>query len=75
MRDKAKDKDKEKKRVEFDITLTAKTTDEGGLKASFEKQLAELGGTATLIDEVDPYRVESSDSFYFQAERKYHIVL
>jgi hypothetical protein len=61
--------------VEFEITLTAKTTDDGGLKTSFERQLLELGGNAELISEVAPYRVDSSDGFYFQAERKYKITL
>ena len=61
--------------MEFEITLTAKTTDEGGLKKSFEDQLAELGGTATLVSQVPPYRVETSDGFFFEAQRTYNIVL
>lgn len=61
--------------MEFDITLTAKSTDTGGLSGSFKSQLAELGGTATLVSQVTPYRVASSEGNYFQAEQTYHIVL
>ncbi len=61
--------------MEFEITLIAKTTDEGGLLGSFESQLAQLGGTAELLEEVDPYRVDSSNTHYFQAERRYKITL
>ena len=62
--------------MEFDITLTAKTTDEGGLVASFSRQLAQFGGQETLISESPVHRVDSSDgTFWFQCERIYHIVL
>jgi hypothetical protein len=61
--------------VEFEIILTAKTTDEGGLKGSFEAQLSELGGRSILLDEVPPFRVDSSNGSYFQAERQYKIIL
>lgn len=61
--------------MEFEITLTAKTSDEGGLKESFESQLVQLGGVAELLDEVQPYRVDSSNGHYFQAERRYKITL
>ena len=61
--------------MEFDIVLRAKSSDEGGLLASFEAQLAKLGGTATLISEVAPIRVETGDDYYFEAQRTYHVVL
>lgn len=61
---------------EFDIELTARTTDEGGLRGSFERQLNELGGVASLTDQVGPYRVDSSDGvFWFEQRRTYHIVM
>lgn len=61
--------------MEFDITLYAKTTDEGGLMTSFNQQLAELGGTATLVSQVTPYKVEQAGTFHFESQRTYHIVL
>lgn len=61
--------------MEFDITLTAKTSDPGGLLASFTQQLEELGGTAVLISETTPYKVTESGSYYFEAQRTYHITL
>lgn len=59
----------------FEITLTAKTSDEGGLVGSFDAQLAELGGEATLISETPPERVNTGDNFHFQATRTYSITL
>lgn len=64
--------------MEFEITLTAKTTDEGGIVGGFNSQLAEFGegATVTLLSQKTPYRVYSSDgSSWFQAERTYLIVL
>lgn len=61
--------------MEFDITLYARTSDPGGLVVSFETQLSELGGTATMTSEVTPYKVEQSGSFYFEAQRTYHVVI
>jgi len=61
--------------MEFDIDLVAKTSDEGGITASFDAQLAELGGTATIVTQVNPYRVDlGGGKFYFEAKRTYHIV-
>jgi hypothetical protein len=61
--------------VEFEITLTAKSTDEGGILASFNRQLAELGGENTLLDETKPFRVNGSQESWFEASRTYRIVL
>lgn len=60
--------------MDYEIELTAKTTDDGGFVGSFTRQLAELGGEATLLSERAPYRVETSDGFYFEARRTYRIV-
>lgn len=61
--------------MDFTVTLTAKTSDEGGIKESFESQLKTFGGEATLIDTTDAYRVDSSDGFYFEVQRTYNIAL
>lgn len=60
---------------EFEIELTAKTIDEGGLAASFARQLSQFGGTATLLSQTSPYRVDSSGTFWFEARRLYKISL
>jgi hypothetical protein len=60
--------------MEFDITLTAKTTDDGGLAGSFTKQLSDLGGTATVLETGEPYRVDSSNGSYFESKNTYHVV-
>lgn len=57
------------------IVLRAKSTDEGGIKGSFEKQLSELGGETEVVEEVDPYRVDTSDGWYFEAVRTYDVKL
>lgn len=62
--------------MEFDITLNAKTTDEGGLVGSFEAQLAEFGpATITLVSQVTPYKVEQAGGFHFEAQRTYHVII
>lgn len=61
--------------MDFEIELIAKTTDEGGLLGSFDAQLAELGGSASLVSEVSPYRVDSGNGFYFEARRVYRVSL
>lgn len=62
--------------MEFEIELTATTRDEGGIVQSFNNQLAELGGTATLVVEMPPVKVNvDGNQFYFEARRLYHIVL
>jgi len=62
--------------MEFEIELTAKTTDPGGIAQSFEDQLAEFGeAEIELLSQTTPYRVESSGGFYFEAKRTYKITL
>lgn len=61
--------------MEFEVVLVATTRDEGGMKVSFDRQVAEIGGEPTLLEEYQPYAVESSDGRYFEAKRKYKFVL
>lgn len=55
------------------MVLRAKSTDDGGIKGSFENQLAKLGTEAELIDEEGPYRVDSSDDWFFEVRRTYEV--
>lgn len=57
------------------IVLRANSNDPGGFKASFDAQLAKLGGKVTLVSEEGPYRVDSSDSYYFEMRRVYELKL
>lgn len=57
------------------LVLKAKSNDEGGITASFEEQLQKLGGEAELVDEKGPYRVDSSNEWYFEVERTYEVTL
>ncbi len=61
----------------FDIDLTATTRDEGGILASFARQLDEFGpdARAELIGEMPPFRVDTSDGFFFEARRTYRVTL
>lgn len=55
--------------------LRAKSNDEGGISKSFEDQLAKLGGKAELVEESEPYRVDSSSDWFFEVRRVYNITL
>jgi hypothetical protein len=56
------------------IVLRARSNDPGGLSKSFENQLKELNAKKSeLLSETDPYRVDSSDAFYFEARREYDV--
>lgn len=61
--------------MEFNIDLIAKTSDAGGMVASFNRQLEEFGGVATLINQGQPYKVVMGSGFHFESVRTYHIVL
>ncbi len=61
--------------MEFEIEITARTSDEGGIKGSIERQLAEFGGEATLLKQEGPYRVDSSGTYWFEVRQTYTITL
>lgn len=62
--------------MEFDIELIASTRDEGGIEGSLQAQLAEIGGTATLLEQGQPYRVDGTGPVpSFEVKNSYHIVL
>lgn len=64
--------------MEFELELTAKTTDPGGIATSFEEQLAAFGETAVVeqLKQVGPYRVDSSSTTYwFEVRRTYKITI
>lgn len=58
------------------VVLSAKSNEEGGIKGSFENQLAKLGvdgAGAELLAEEGPYRVDSSNEWYFEIRRTYEV--
>ena len=61
----------------FDIDLTATTRDEGGILASFARQISEFGPVeqAELLSEIPPFRVDTGSGFFFEARRTYRITL
>lgn len=62
----------------FEIDLVAKTTDKGGIEASFAEQLAQFGEpqSVELLETEGPYRVDTSNGkFYFEVRRRYNITL
>ena len=63
--------------MEFEIELVAKTTDPGGIVASFAGQLAAFGDTAEFeqISQEGPYRVDSSNGYWFEVRRTYKFTL
>lgn len=57
------------------VVLRANSSEEGGIKASFDSQLQALGGDAEFIEEEGPYRVDSSDTWYFEMTRTYEVTI
>lgn len=59
------------------ITLRANSSESGGIEDSFKSQLAELKAKKVeLVDETEPYRVDSSDDkWYFEVRRTYDVTL
>lgn len=59
--------------MQFEIEITAKSTDPGGLLGSLNDQLSELEGEITVLSEGQPYRVDQGDSFYFEVINRYRV--
>lgn len=63
--------------MEFEITLYARSDDEGGIVASFNAQLEELGAiTSEIVSQVIPYKVTSTNgAYYFESQRTYNVTI
>lgn len=61
----------------FEIELVARTTDQGGIAGSFVDQLSQFGENTEveLLNQVGPYRVDSSNTYWFEVRRTYRIVI